>query len=144
MNDWQQSFARKMDTLREQYVRCYQEKVVEIIEPAFERLAEFLNQWHFRAVVPQARPGLHSYKFALTEDGYVLIGFRLTGIDQIDCAYECCLPGQGHIGGDSLKIALADIDAPWADTCFQTALEDFVEKFSADRQPREYAEPVMA
>lgn len=144
MNDWQQRFSRKMETLREQSVRRYQEKMEEVVVPAFERLTEFLTQWHFVASVPQSHPGLHSYKFALTEDGYVLIGFRLTGIDQMDCAYECCLPGQGHIGGDNLRSALTEIDASWADTCFQTALDDFVEKFGTVRHAREYAEPVLA
>lgn len=143
MNDWQQSFARKMETLREQSVRCYQEKIEEVIVPSFERLAEFLNPWHFQTSSPQARPGLHSYKFALTEDGYVLISFRLTGIDRMDCAYECHLPGQGHIGGDSFNCGFADANASWADICFQTALDDFVGKFSAVRQTQEHAEPVL-
>ncbi len=144
MNDWQQSFARKMETLREQSARRYQEQVNEIVQPAFERLTEFLSQWHFQASAPQARAGLHSYKFALTEDGYVLISFRLTGIDQMECAYECYLPGQGHIGGDRFCTGFEDINASWADICFQTALDDFVGKFTAVRQTQRYGEPVLA
>jgi hypothetical protein len=133
-----------MENLHEHSARRFSRVVREVIGPVYDRVSSFVAQWNYQSSSPQAQPGMHSFKFALTEDGYVLILFRLTGIDQLECSYECWLPGAGCKGGHTLSGSLSGAEEPWVESCFQAALDDFVVRFSGAHQKSETPEAALA
>jgi len=137
MNKWKQEFARKMEDLGEQSSADFDRFADEVLVPIFRDVSEFVAQWRFQTSIPQSNMGKKSFKFALTENRYLLILFRIEGINTLGCEYECCLPGKECIAGPRNSMILYNANQLWAESCFQTALDDFIEKFSSDKVRQE-------
>lgn len=144
MSTWQQDFARKMEGLREKSFDDFDRFVEDQLEPAFDSINEFLIQWRFHTSQPATNAGHRSFKFSLTEDGYVLVTFRLEGVDALTCEYECCVPGIGRTSGVSTSTSLRGLEPGWGDSCFQMALNDFVSRFAGAQKSEKIAEPALA
>ena len=132
MDNWKQTFARKMEQFREQSVAGFNRFADEVLENLFKTVSEFVDQWNFQTSTLRPNEGQRSFKFALTEEDYVLIHFRLKGIDALEYEYEYCMSGKGNIAGQRNSTRLQNANQLWAESCFQIALDDFIDKFSSD------------
>lgn len=143
MNDWEQIFTKKMEVLRAKSASLFDRLADEKFVPAFNRFTSFVAKWDIQTTIPQSKSGMRSFKFALAEDGYVLVFLRLKGVDRLECEYECWLPGSGKIESVRSTTELKCLDAGWVDSCFQVALDNFITKFSEICLQEDAREPVL-
>jgi hypothetical protein len=141
MNEWQSKFAAKIGTLREKAAHRFERVAASVLEETHQAFVDFASRHEFQCSTPQAQNGLRAYKFALTEDGFVLVYFRAYGIAEVASSFECYLPGRGRTVTREKTRDLAEADAKWIESCFQTALDEFVDAFS--KHEHEVAEPVL-
>lgn len=144
MAHWQQQFAQQMDALCSQSSSLFERFADETLQPAFEAMCAYLEQWHYEFATPPCDEQRRAYRFSLTEDGYVLVWFRLEGFDALECEYEYALPGLGRTRGVRTSGGLRSADGAWVERCFEAALGDFVGKFVEAGNRRMGAEAVMA
>ncbi|MHC4442740.1 MAG: hypothetical protein ACYTF1_08980 [Planctomycetota bacterium] len=142
MEKWKQKFARKMDDLQERSLANFDRFADEALVPVFNDISEFVTQWDFESSIPHSKAGQRSFKFAVTEDCYVLILFRIEGVNTIRCEYECCFSGKGCIAGPQNSTGVHSASRFWVESCFQKAIDDFVEKFGGGEVGQE--KPAMA
>ncbi len=143
MNDWEREFSRKMESLRELSTDSLERFMQADLQTAFEGVTNFLSQWKFQTSTPQTQPGRRSFKFALTEDAYVLVTFRLEGIDSLECEWEYGIPVVGRIAGLRCSSSLRKVDRQWGDSCLQKALDGFLTKLGEADAKKKGREPVL-
>lgn len=129
MSSWQQRFAEHMDVLCSQSSVWFDHFAQNVLDPAFESLSCFLERWHFEITQPTSDNQRRVFRFALTENGYLLIWFKAEGFDSLECEYEYFLPGIGRVSGTRTVGSLREVDPAWVENCFQVALDSFVCKF---------------
>lgn len=129
MNQWEQQFAEQMEALCAQSTSCFSHFAEHVLEPAFEAVSSFVERWHYETSTPSCEQGRRAFRFGLTEDAYVLVWFRLDGLDMLECEYEYGLPQHGRVSGVRTTGSLRSADEQWARSCFQMALSNFVTKF---------------
>ncbi|MCL2329678.1 MAG: hypothetical protein FWC56_00065 [Phycisphaerae bacterium] len=146
MNRWQEHFSGQMDALCSQSTSSFDHFVEERIDPAAEELAAFLEKWNYEVTQPASEAGRCTYRFGLTEDAYMLIWFQKEGFDNVQCDYEYSLPGVGRIQVSHTATRQRSADKEWVESCFQTALDAFVNKYtevinrggsSSNKQPQQ-------
>jgi hypothetical protein len=137
MSDWQQSFAKRLAGLRQSWARAFERTVEADILPAFQQLETFLNTNGFSVSTPRADGIVRSFKFALGEDVYVLVTFRLHGPVEVEASDEIFIAGNNELKPRSECVAIQSINATWAQRQFQSALDRFAEALEATA-----AEPV--
>ncbi|HOB75506.1 MAG TPA: hypothetical protein PKG54_13390 [Phycisphaerae bacterium] len=130
MNQWQQSFAKRVDVLRESAIKKFETFADEVLDRTYEEYAAFTAQHDFRNIAPPHQRGTRFYKFALSEDAYVLLYFRARGIDAVESEYECSVPGHGCTEGEKVTVVLAEANPAWVERRFQTALDDLINHVS--------------
>ena len=130
MNQWQQSFAKRVDVLRESAIKRFERYAEEVLAGAYDEYAVFTAQHDFRTSVPQQQRGARFYKFALSEDAYALLYFRARGIDAVECEYECSVPGRGCTNGEKASMPVAEAGRTWIEHQFQATLDDLVNQVS--------------
>ncbi len=140
LNAWQEEFVSKIDGLRQRASRFFERFADEILVPVHKEFAEFTTKHDFRVMTPQAQRGLRSYKFALTEDAYLLAAFHAKGVAEVEFEYECFVPGQGDVGKFRVSSALGAADRDWVESCLQTALDFFVAQYGSAKPERVVAE----
>lgn len=143
MNEWEREFARRMELVREQSTTSLEQYLKDDVQAAFDAVSNFLSQWRFQVSTPQSQAGRRCFKFALTEDAYVLVMFRLEGIDSLECECEYSLPLVGRVAGTRWSCSLRKIDRQWAETCFQKALDGLLGKLAEAETRRKGREPVL-
>lgn len=142
MSQWQQQFAEQMEALCSQSTSWFERFAADQLEPAFESVSEFVARWHYETSCPPTEPNRRAYRFALTENGYLLIWFRVEGFDELHCEYEYALPGIGRVNGVRSSVSLREADQDWTASCFQMALSNFVTKFVELGRRKTVHEPV--
>ncbi|GMV98722.1 MAG: hypothetical protein HRF43_06880 [Phycisphaerae bacterium] len=135
MNQWQQGFAKRVEALRETALKRFESFADGVLAEVYEAFVEFASRYDFQCSAPQHARGSRFYKFALSEDAYVLIYFRARGLDGIECEHECSVPGRGCGESGRSGIALADADSAWVERCLQVALDDLVSRLSEAGSP---------
>lgn len=144
MDEWRHGFASKIGALQEQWAERFTTLIEGTAEPVFREFADFLKQWNFHISMPRAESTMHSFKFELVEDAYVLIFFRSKGIDAVECEYESSVRGMGATRGERTERAGHEADRKWVEGCFQRALDDFVAKLTEAEHARATPEPALA
>jgi hypothetical protein len=144
MNEWQERFANKMNLIREQSAEQFKRYSQDVLTPVFQNLAEFVAQWDMQATSPQDQSDRRTFKFALAEDSYVLVGFRLHGLETVECGYECWIPSVGRQTGGNTHIGLDEADRAWAESCFQACLDHLANKYAENGSTEESVASVMA
>ena len=144
MNRWQEQFAQQMDALCAQSSTWFDRFADDVLEPTLESMTGFLDRWNYEITLPPCEPGRRTFRFGLTEDGYMLLWFRLEGFDTLQCEYEYSLPGVGRVQGVRTTAGLRSADSDWVDSCFQMALGAFVVKFLEMGNRKRMAEPILA
>ena len=129
MNRWEQQFSEQMDALCAQSSSWFQRFTNETLEPVFETVSEFVARWHYEVTTPACEPQRRAFRFGLTENGYLLIWFKLEGFDALECEYEYSLPGVGRVSGVRTTGSLREAGQEWVEGCFQMALNTFVARF---------------
>ena len=129
MNEWQQHFLQKVDLLQGASRDQFEQASDQIITPLFEEFRQFTSQQSLCATVPMAKPGIRSFKFALTENTYLLITFRLAGFDHCEAQSEFFVPGHQKITSTPTHVELPELDANWARTIFEQSLDRFIDSY---------------
>lgn len=142
MNQWQESFVKKVGAVRDESARKFERVADQVVDRVCGEFTEFAAGCEFQSSTPQSQKGLRTVKFTLTENAYVLVSFRFQGFDAVDCDYECFIPHQGRVEGLRSTVALHSVGREWVERCFQTALDDFVTRFSDGLRVSPVAEPV--
>ncbi len=130
MNEWKSKFSTKIDALRDSASQRFERFAANVLEDVHGELVEFATRHEFECSTPQAQSGGRMYKFALTEDGFVLVYFKTQGIASVAFSYECYLPGQGRSATRQQTRELATADGEWVENCFQESMDAFVDAFS--------------
>jgi hypothetical protein len=127
MNDWQQSFARKLEGVRSAARDQFESLADEHVRPVFDEMEAFTQSQglHPDALVNQ--PGSRSFRFAATEGTYVLCHFRSFGLDECEAVAEFCVPGGDKPAALRQRVRMADLDDRWARSVFQHALDRFAD-----------------
>jgi hypothetical protein len=143
MEKWQQEFASRVANLRESWTQQFEDIARNMLDPLFEKMAEFTRRCEMQASIVTEQTGLRLYKFALCEEAYVMLYFRPRGIDQIEGDYECFLPRVGKVNGVKSSSVATQADQKWAQQCFRMALDDLVTRFSEVRRESHEATLVL-
>ena len=130
MNQWQQSFAKRVEVLRDSAVARFERFAEDVIVGVYEEYSGFTAQHEFRPSAPPPQRGVRFYKFALSEDAYVLLFFRARGLDAVEFDYECSAPGRGCANGEKVSVSVAEAGRGWVERRFQTALDHLVAQVS--------------
>ena len=143
MNDWEKDFSKRMESLHAQSTNCLERFLQEDLQGAYAAVSNFLSQWKFQNSMPQSQAGRRSFKFALTEDAYVIVTFRLDGLDVLECESEYSLPAIGRVPGTRWASSLRKVDRQWGDACFQKALDGLLAKLAEIDSKKKTREPVL-
>jgi hypothetical protein len=144
VDKWNQQFATRVATLRDEWAEQFETLVGGMLDAMYRELSEFAGRCELEADQPREQKGLRLYKFALSEDAYVLLYFRPKGVARVEFEYECSLPGAGRIeGGKSLTSSQRN-QKQWAESCFRLALDDLIGRFADMCKSAQAQEPVPA
>ena len=130
MKDWQQNFLQKLEGAKKQWLHRFERFATDHLEPAFDEYADFATSNGFRVSTPDCEDGMRRYKFALTENGYVLLTFQMKGLEQVEVCIEAAVPGQGAADSADRRTELHLAGPSWAETQFQDALDSFLTAFA--------------
>ena len=129
MNDWQRKFLKKLESAKQQWAHQFEDFATQVVDPVFGRFAEFANAGGFTVSRPDCAEGNRIFKFALTENGYLLLMFSMKGLDEVQSCAELFIPGQGSFEPVGDHTHLCDANELWIETQFQNALDLFVTQF---------------
>jgi hypothetical protein len=131
MGDWQQSFAKRLGDLRDGWTRAFTSTVEDDVLPTFRQMDSFLTTNGFTVTTPRTDGTVRSFKFALGEDAYVIVSFRLHGPMEVEATDEVFVAGDRELRPHSECVPIQSINATWAQGRFQAALDRFVEALEA-------------
>jgi len=144
MNNWQNSFLEKLGKVQTQWMRNFETTMERCVTPAFDDVCAFVRDNGFKVSTPLHDDGRRSYKFELSENAYLLMIFRFSGVGEFEVRCESFTPGGEPLLTKSM-MRVAEVDEEWATRQFQTALDAFVEAMTGSKfQKAEKAEKEMA
>ena len=129
MNEWQQRFAQKVEAIRETSRERFERFAENELTPLFDEFREFMTQQGFHATVPVVKPGIRIFKFAVSENAYLLTTWRLAGLEHGEAQCEFFVPGRDKLPASDLRVELCDANADWARGVLEKALDQFMEAF---------------
>ena len=129
MNEWQRAFLQKLETAKKQWLHRFEQFAADFLEPTFEHFSEFTGSHGFSVMTPPCEPGNRLYKFSLTENGYVLLTFRMLGLEEVEARSDIFLPGVGSLEPVTNHANLCDAGPAWLEQQFQGGLERFIIAF---------------
>jgi hypothetical protein len=132
MNNWQSNFLDKLNKVQTQWVRSFESTMDRFIMAAFEDVASFVRDNGFKVSTPLQDDGRRSFKFELSENAYLLMIFRFSGVGEFELRCESFTPG-GEPTLSKSMMRLADVDEEWAGKQFQSALDSFLEAMAGSR-----------
>ena len=92
MNDWQKRFSQKMELVRDVSRERFAQFARTDLGSVFEEFREFTFQQGIQPTTPIAKPGIQTFKFALTENTFLLLTFRLKGLEHCEMLAEYFVP----------------------------------------------------
>jgi len=136
MDSWKQSFLEKLGKAQSQWVHDFEEALEGKFVPVHQEYEPFLADNGFKLSSPLHEPDRRSYKFELSENAYLLMIFRASGVGEFELRCESFAPGHEPMLTKTVARA-GDLDEDWAKRQLQSALDAFVDVLSED-----VAEPV--
>ncbi len=127
MNEWQKRFAQKLETVQSAARDRFEQKADETLTPVFKEFGEFVRQYVVQATTPLTDFGIRTYRFAMSEDIYLLMTFRHMGFEQCEAQVEFFLPGNHSLPPTRETVTLSDVNASWCRNIFQQALDQFLD-----------------
>ena len=128
MNDWQKRFSQKVDLVRGTARQQFEDHGSQIIAPMFEEYRTFTSAQGFCATAPVKRDGVRAFKFAITENSYLLMTFRLAGFEHCELQVDHFIPGDQKHACTPIHVELADLDIGWTRRMFEQALDQFLDR----------------
>jgi hypothetical protein len=130
MQDWKKSFVQKLETAKKQWMHKFEQFVKLSIDPVFHELDEFSTRNGFRVTSPNCEEGTRLFKFALTENGFTLMTFRMRGLEEVQFDCEVWVPGSGRLDQNPVHVPMCDAGPAWVEKQFHTSLDRFVTLFA--------------
>ena len=127
MNDWQKRFAQKLETVQSVARDRFEQRADETLTPIFKDFGEFVRQYVVQATTPLTDYGIRTYRFAMSEDAYLLMTFRHMGFEQCEAQVEYFLPGSNNIPPTRETVTFSDVNATWCRGIFERALDQFLD-----------------
>ena len=127
MTDWQKRFSQKLELARSASSEQFEVVADQTLVPAFETFQKFTAQQGVAASAPLVNLGARTFKFALAENAYLLMTFRLSGLDYCELYGEFVIPGRGKLPPVHQHIELAEVNGAWARRAFEESLDHFVD-----------------
>jgi hypothetical protein len=127
MNEWQKRFAQKLETVQSVARDRFEQRADDTLTPIFKEFAEFIRQYVVQATTPLTDFGIRTYRFAMSEDIYLLMTFRHMGFEQCEAQVEYFLPGSQSLPPTRETVTLSDVNASWCRNIFQQALDQFLD-----------------
>ena len=129
MDQWKQTFLNKLTQAQSQWVERFEEALNTHFAPVFEDYRQFLADNGFRMSVPMREPGRRSFKFELSENAYLLMILRSTGVGELELRCESFVPGCDPAQSRVIT-TVSQVTAEWATERVRAALESFVDLLS--------------
>ncbi len=129
MSAWKERFARKMETVRSTFNDWFERQMVDAFEPILDDFGDFTHQHGFSTTTPQHRPGFRTYKFALSENAYLLTTLSMEGVDRCGFRAEFAVP-RANVPDLRESADLGDVHAHWFQSCLEAAFDRFADAFS--------------
>jgi hypothetical protein len=129
MNKWQERFAKKVDSVRQASADRFQQIAEGTLVPVFADFQEFTAQQGIDASDPMTKRGLRTYKFAISENAYVLVTFRTIGLDHCEAHTEFFVPHCKKHKPQIEQAALSGVDSARARQIFEAALDGFMDAY---------------
>lgn len=127
MNAWQKRFAEKMEVVREVSRGRFSELTEKLLEPIFEEFKVFTYEQGIQSSTPVVTAGFQTFKFAMTENTFLLLTFRLDGLEHCETLAEYFVPKEKKLAPIGETIELVDANADWVRRTFEQGLERFVD-----------------
>lgn len=129
MNKWQERFSQKVEVIRIASRDRFEQIVLENVLPIFEEFSEFTRTRGLKATSPLPTSGMRTLKFSITENAYVLMTFRLSGLEACEAQAEFIVPN--HKKEDVLQTVAAfrDVQPKWTRQFFEKALDRFMDSY---------------
>ena len=129
MKEWQRSFLGKLESAKQHWQHLFENLASESLEPVFGQFSEFTRANGFSVSAPDCEPGTRLFKFGLTENGYVLLTFRMRGLDGVAFTAEYFVPGPESVEPTQAEVNLTDAHENWFQKQFERTLDRFVVAF---------------
>ena len=129
MTNWQKQFSEKIESVRTATRDVFERKAQEALDPTFKDFAEFTTRLHVRATSPLHKPGIRSYKFTMAENTYVLMTFRLVGL-QCEAQSEYFIPGHAKLAPSAEFTELNEFNRDWCRKIFEQTLDCFLDTYT--------------
>jgi len=146
MNAWQERFAKKVETVRLASIDRFEHVAKDVINDVFAEFQEFMAQQGVHTSAPMSKKGLRTLKFSISENTYVLLTFRMAGIEHCDAQCEFFVPGHEKISPISERIELGSADPKAIRRVFEESLDGLMDAYVESLQSRDIIqdEPVAA
>lgn len=127
MNEWQKRFAQKLETVQSVARDRFEQKADDTVTPVYREFAEFIRQYVVQATTPLTDFGIRTYRFAMSEDVYLLMTFRHMGFEQCEVQVEYFVPGSSSLPPKRERVTLSDMNVSWCRNLFQETLDQFLD-----------------
>jgi hypothetical protein len=129
MTNWQKLFTKKLEPVRSATRDRFEEMAEDALDPIYKEFAEFTTRLHVRATAPLSNPGIRTYKFTMTENSYLLMSFRHTGL-QCESQTEIFVPGHSKLPPTTEIVELCEFKKDWCQAVFELSLDRFLDLFT--------------
>jgi hypothetical protein len=144
MTSWQEQFTRKVDAVRQASVTLFQQIADDALVPVYIEIKEFVTQQGIDATAPMKKLGLRTYKFEFSENAYLLLTFRVAGLEHCESVAEFSVPHVDKPKPLVERTALGAFDGSIAQGTFERALDAFMELYLKSLDSKQAAAPEPA
>lgn len=129
MNKWQEHFAKKVEVVRSTSRDRFEQIAIDNVTPVFDDFCEFAKMQGMQATSPLAKNGIRTFRFAITENAYLLMTFRLSGLEGCEANTEFFIPNHDKLPTFGDTAMFRDMDKPWTRTFFENSLDQFMDAY---------------
>jgi hypothetical protein len=130
MDQWKQAFLNKLSQAQSQWISRFDEALNTYFAPVFEEYRQFLADNGFRLSVPMRESGRRSFKFELSENAYLLMILRSTGVGELELRCESFVPSCDPAQSRTI-VTVSQVNEEWVTERVRGALETFVDLLSS-------------
>ncbi len=129
MNKWQERFSQKVAVIRIASRDRFEQIVIDKVLPVYEEFSEFTKTRGLQPIAPAPTSGMRTFKFAITENSYVLLTLRLSGLESCEANAEFFIPSDKKPAILRDHVKLQDLHPNWTRQFFEKALDQFVDAY---------------
>ena len=129
MNKWQERFSQKIEVIRIASRDRFEQTAIENVLPVFEEFSEFIRIRGLQATAPAPTSGMRTFKFVITENAYVLMTFRMLGLESCEAKAEFLIPNDKKTETLRDHADFRDLSPKWTRQFFEMALDQFVDAY---------------